>query len=163
MTTRNLGRLPADHWMRRSTISDRHLLDGAVPEAYGASVRPRHGISHSIGSEAVIGALKGFNFLATANSRNIPLDSHVALDPSSDSGLDSGFPHFLSFGGIPLKYQSRCPSRSRRFFGEPLLFYVHPAYFAEVLVDLTRWQTRSTNSNRHAVARDSRYLRASVS
>jgi len=88
---------------------------------------------HSIGSEAVIGALKGFNFLATANSRNIPLDSHVALD--SQFGLRSwtlAFRNFLSFR----RYSAEIPIAMSEvavdvFLENPLLFYVHPAYFAE--------------------------------
>ena len=88
---------------------------------------------HSIGSEAVIGALKGFNFLATANSRNIPLDSHVALDPQF--GLRSwtlAFRNLLSLR----RYSAEIPIATSElavdaFLENPLLFYVHQAYFAE--------------------------------
>lgn len=88
---------------------------------------------HSVGSEAIIGELKGFNFLATANSRDIPLDSHLALAP--DFALRSwtlAFRNFLSFR----RYSAEIPTPASElavdaFLDNPLLFYVHQAYFAE--------------------------------
>jgi hypothetical protein len=88
---------------------------------------------HSIAPPETLGSLKHYNFLATANSRNIPLGSNPPLDP--------GFalrPMTLAFSNFPSlrRYSAEVPlSKSElavnAFLDNPMLFYVHEAYFAE--------------------------------
>jgi hypothetical protein len=88
---------------------------------------------HSIAPSGTLGALKQYNFLATVNSRDIPLGSSSPSDP--------GFslrPITLSFSNFPSfrRYSAEVPvSRSEiavdAFLGNPILFYVHQGYFAD--------------------------------
>jgi hypothetical protein len=88
---------------------------------------------HSIAPSGTLGALKQYNFLATVNSRDIPLGSSPPPDP--------GFslrPITLSFSNFPSlrRYSAEIPvSRSEiavdAFLGNPMLFYVHQGYFAD--------------------------------
>ena len=88
---------------------------------------------HSVAPAETLSALKRYNFLATANSRNISLGS------SPVPGLPFALrPMTLAFGNFPSlrRYSAEFPiSKSAlaadAFLGSPMLFYVHEAYFAE--------------------------------
>lgn len=88
---------------------------------------------HSIAPEATLGELKRHNYLATANSRNVPLGASEPDDPQF--GLR---PTTLAFAGFPTirRYSAEIPIRSAElavnvFLGNPVLFYIHQEYFAE--------------------------------
>jgi hypothetical protein len=90
---------------------------------------------HSIAPEGTLGALKAYNFLATANSTNVPQDAAWPTDLSFALR-----PVTLSFGGFPsISRYSVATSVPKsyiainEFLGNPLLFYGHSEDFAKGL------------------------------
>jgi hypothetical protein len=88
---------------------------------------------HSIAPTETLGSLKKANFLATTNSENIPLESSPPSDPEF-----SLRPMTLSFANFPSlrRYSAEEPVDKSElavnaFLGNPILFYVHEAYFSE--------------------------------
>jgi len=88
---------------------------------------------HSIAPEKTLEALKTYNYLATVNSTNVPLD---AAKPTAVSFALR--PVTLSFAGFPSigRYSVAAPiSKSyiaiNEFLGNPLLFYGHSDDFAK--------------------------------
>jgi hypothetical protein len=88
---------------------------------------------HRIAPAETLGSLKRYNFLATANSRDIPLDS----SPPPDSAFALR-PITVAFANFPSlrRYSAEIPIPKSdlaidAFVGNPMLFYVHQAYFAE--------------------------------
>jgi len=87
---------------------------------------------HSIGPEKTLAALKNYNYLATINSSNVPMD---AVRPSDLSfALRAAT---LSFAGFPSirRYGVQGPIPAgllavNAFLDNPLLFYCHQLYFA---------------------------------
>jgi hypothetical protein len=87
---------------------------------------------HSIAPAETLGALKRSNYVATANSQNIPLGSQAPADPTF--ALQ---PVTLAYANFPSlrRYSAEVaipPSELAvdAFLGNPLLFYVHQEYFA---------------------------------
>ena len=87
---------------------------------------------HSIGTESILEKLKTYNFLATINSTNIPMDrrrpSAVLFDLR---------PVTLSFANFPSisRYPAATPGRKsflaiNEFLDNPLFFYAHHDFFA---------------------------------
>ena len=88
---------------------------------------------HSIAPEATLGALKQYNYWATANSRNIPSDS-----PDPENPQFPLRPTTLAFANFPTirRYSAEIPVSKAEiainaFLGSPVLFYIHQQYFAE--------------------------------
>jgi hypothetical protein len=86
---------------------------------------------HSIGSEKVLEELKAYNFLATINSSNVPMDS-----PRPASLLFALRPVTLGFANFPsiMRYPADMPSpnvfiRINEFLDNPLFFYTHHDFF----------------------------------
>lgn len=87
---------------------------------------------HSIAPTATLGVLKQFNFLATANSRNVPSDASVR--GGHEFALHAATLEFQNFTSLR-RYSDetkRPPSQVaiEAFLGNPLLFYVHHGYFS---------------------------------
>jgi len=111
---------------------------------------------HSIAPEATLAGLKKYNFVATANSQNVPIGAEAPDDLEFD--LRPATLHFANFpslrrysaeGSIP---QSQLAIDA--FLGNPMLFYVHQGFFASginafdetadrvnSLVPDTKWQS----------------------
>jgi hypothetical protein len=88
---------------------------------------------HSIAPAETLVGLKGYNFLATVNSRDVPLGSTPPPDPAFTLR-----PMTLNFGNFPSfrRYSAEIPIPKSEiavsaFLGNPILFYVHEAYFAD--------------------------------
>lgn len=88
---------------------------------------------HSIGPSETLGVLKRDNYLATINSRDVPLDSSNPSNPTFALR-----PFTLSFATFPSlrRYSAeiaiwKSTLALDAFLGNPLLFYVHQAYFAD--------------------------------
>lgn len=88
---------------------------------------------HSIGPTETLVALKRYNYLATVNSQDVPLDSSYPQDPTFALR-----PMTLAFYSFPSlrRYSAEIPIPESTlavdaFLGNPLLFYVHQSYFAE--------------------------------
>ena len=86
---------------------------------------------HSIGSEKVLEELKTYNFLATINSSNVPMDRRR---PSSL--LFALRPVTLGFADFPsiMRYPAAMPApnvfiRINEFLDNPLFFYTHHDFF----------------------------------
>jgi hypothetical protein len=87
---------------------------------------------HSIGTENILEGLKNYNFLATINSSNIPMDR---LRPPSF--LFNLRPVTLSFANFPsiIRYPATMPSPGtflgvNEFLDNPLFLYSHHDFFA---------------------------------
>jgi hypothetical protein len=87
---------------------------------------------HSIGTESILEELKKYNFLATVNSSNVPMDRPK---PSALSLVLR--PVSLSFANFPSisRYSAAVPIPSaflgiNEFLDNPLLFYAHQDFFA---------------------------------
>jgi hypothetical protein len=87
---------------------------------------------HSIGSQELLSTLKAYNFLATVNSSNVPMD---AVRPSDL--LFAFRPVTLSFADYPslMRYSANVRASSsfvavNEFLDNPLLFYAHQNFFA---------------------------------
>ncbi len=88
---------------------------------------------HSIAPEQTLEALKANDYLATINSRNVPMDS---IEPADL--LFALRPVTLLFGNFPsiLRYPAVEPTPSYRiaiqdFLDNPLFYYVHQDFFAK--------------------------------
>jgi hypothetical protein len=87
---------------------------------------------HSISPEATLAVMKRYNFWATANSLNVPMGSEA---PSgAEFALRTATMKFANFPSLR-RYSAEAPGPSSqllvdRFLGNPLLFYVHQAFFA---------------------------------
>jgi hypothetical protein len=87
---------------------------------------------HSIGTESILEELKTYNFLATINSSNVPMDR------SRPSALLFALrPVTLSFADFPSisRYPATMPSPNdflgvNEFLDNPLFFYTHHDFFA---------------------------------
>ncbi len=87
---------------------------------------------HSIGSEQALAVLKRYNFLATANSRNVPSGSNLQPEPEFAMRTTS-----LAFANFPSmrRYSAEAPIPEAQlvvdaFLGNPILFYVHQEFFS---------------------------------
>jgi hypothetical protein len=87
---------------------------------------------HSIGTESILEGLKNYNFLATINSSNVPMDR-----PRPPSLLFTLRPVTLSFANFPsiMRYPASMPSPSaflgiNAFLDNPLFLYSHHDFFA---------------------------------
>jgi hypothetical protein len=88
---------------------------------------------HSIGTESILEELKTYNFLATINSSNVPMDR------SRPSDLPFALrPVTLSFADFPSisRYPANMPSSNgfvaiNEFLDNPLFFYTHHDFFAK--------------------------------
>jgi len=84
---------------------------------------------HGIAPERTLGLLKKYNFLATVNVNNVPLDAREPEDPFFDLRSVT-----LKYGNFP-SFKRYYPERSEfeialdLFLDNPLLFYVHQDYF----------------------------------
>lgn len=87
---------------------------------------------HSICPEATLAALKRYNFLATANSTNVPSD--VAPPADADFSLRTVTEEFANFPTLRrYSAENEIPESQLAidsFLGNPMLFYVHEGYFA---------------------------------
>jgi hypothetical protein len=87
---------------------------------------------HSISPEPTLGDLKRYNFLATANSLNVPSGSSAPTDP--EFGLRtvtlafSNFPSLRRYSAEASMPESQLAIEA--FLGNPILFYVHQGFFA---------------------------------
>lgn len=88
---------------------------------------------HSIAPAETLGALKHYNFLATANSRNVPLGSDTVRElPSALRPMTLAFANFPSVRRYSAEFpMAKSALAVDAFLGNPMLFYVHHAYFAE--------------------------------
>jgi hypothetical protein len=87
---------------------------------------------HSIAPEQTLGALKRYNFEATANSTNVPLGASAPADP--EFALRTATLAFSSFPSLR-RYSDEAPRPESQlaidaFLGNPMLFYVHQGFFA---------------------------------
>lgn len=87
---------------------------------------------HSISPEQTFGALKRYNFWATANSLNVPTGSDAPSDP--EFALRAATLQFANFPSLR-RYSAEAPGPPAQlvvdaFLGNPMLFYVHQAFFA---------------------------------
>ena len=88
---------------------------------------------HSIGTESILEELKTYNFLATINSSNVPMDR------SKPSDLSFALrPVTLSFADFPSisRYPANMPNSNgfvaiNEFLDNPLFFYTHHDFFAK--------------------------------
>ena len=87
---------------------------------------------HSISPEATLRELKRYNFLATANSLNVPSDA--ATPPDADFVLRTASLHFAGFPSLR-RYSAETDIPEPQlaidaFLGNPMLFYAHESYFS---------------------------------
>lgn len=87
---------------------------------------------HSISPEATLRELKRYNFLATANSLNVPSDAATPLD--ADFILRTASLHFADFPSLR-RYSAETDIPEPQlaidaFLGNPMLFYVHESFFS---------------------------------
>jgi len=87
---------------------------------------------HSIGTESILEKLKTYNFLATINFSNVPMDRRRPSTLLFDLR-----PVTLSFANFPSisRYPAAVPSRNgflaiNEFLDNPLFFYTHHDFFA---------------------------------
>ncbi len=87
---------------------------------------------HSISPEATFSALKRTNFLATANSLNVPSDAKAPSDV--EFALRTASLHFANFPSLR-RYSAETDIPKSQlaidaFLGNPMLFYAHESFFA---------------------------------
>jgi hypothetical protein len=87
---------------------------------------------HSISPEPTLADLKRYNFLATANSLNVP--SGVAAPPDAEFALRTATLAFSTFPSLR-RYSAEASIPESQlaieaFLGNPMLFYVHQGFFA---------------------------------
>lgn len=87
---------------------------------------------HSIAPEKTLEALKTYNYLATVNSTNVPMD--ISETPAVSSDLR---PFTVAFAGFPsiIRYSVAAPLPKsflaiNEFLGNPVLLYGHSDFFA---------------------------------
>lgn len=87
---------------------------------------------HSISPQATFAALKHANFLATANSLNVPSDA--AVPAGTEFALRTATLHFATFPSLRRYSAENDIPRPQlaidAFLGNPMLFYVHESFFA---------------------------------
>lgn len=87
---------------------------------------------HSVSPQATFAALKSSNFLATANSLNVPADA--APPASMEFALRTATLNFATFPSLRRYSAENDIPRSQlaidAFLGNPMLFYVHESFFA---------------------------------
>jgi len=87
---------------------------------------------HSISPQATFAALKRANFLATANSLNVPSDATAPA--STEFALRTGTLHFATFPSLRRYSAENDIPRPQlaidAFLGNPMLFYVHESFFS---------------------------------
>ena len=87
---------------------------------------------HSISPQATFAALKHANFLATANSLNVPSDE--VPPPGAEFALRTATLHFATFPSLRrYSAENDIPGPQLAidaFLGNPMLFYVHESFFA---------------------------------
>jgi peptidoglycan/xylan/chitin deacetylase (PgdA/CDA1 family) len=86
---------------------------------------------HSVSPQATFAALKHANFLATANSLNVPSDA--AAPAGAEFALRTATLHFATFPSLR-RYSAendipRPQLATDAFLGNPMLFYVHESFF----------------------------------
>lgn len=87
---------------------------------------------HSIAPEPTLAALKQYNFIATANSQNVPVGAEAPQDFQFE--LRPATLHFADFPSLR-RYSAEAPIPQSElaidaFLGNPMLFYVHQGFFA---------------------------------
>lgn len=87
---------------------------------------------HSIAPEETLEALKTYNYLATVNSTNVPMDVSPATGVSSDfrpvTAVFAGFPSIVRYSveaPLPKSFLA-----VNEFLGNPVLLYGHSDFFA---------------------------------
>jgi hypothetical protein len=87
---------------------------------------------HSVAPESTFAELRRYNYLATANSLNVPSDA--SAPPGADFALRTAT---LGFEGFPslrrYSVEAEIPSAQLAidaFLGNPMLFYAHESFFA---------------------------------
>jgi peptidoglycan/xylan/chitin deacetylase (PgdA/CDA1 family) len=87
---------------------------------------------HSISPETTLSVLKRYNFLATANSLNVPSDAQAPSD--TEFALRTGTMQFANFPSLRrYSAESDIPKSQLAidaFLGNPMLFYAHESFFA---------------------------------
>lgn len=87
---------------------------------------------HSVAPRATFAALKDANFLATANSLNVPSDA--AAPPGAEFALRTVTLDFANFPSLRRYSAENDIPRPQlaidAFLGNPMLFYVHESFFA---------------------------------
>jgi peptidoglycan/xylan/chitin deacetylase (PgdA/CDA1 family) len=87
---------------------------------------------HSVSPQATFFELKRYNFLATANSLNVPSDA--TAPPGAEFALRTASLHFADFPSLR-RYSAETAIPKTQlaidaFLGNPMLFYVHESFFA---------------------------------
>lgn len=87
---------------------------------------------HSVAPTATLALLKQYNFLATANSLNVPSDAATPSD--TEFALRTASLHFADFPSLR-RYSAetdipRPQLAIDAFLGNPMLFYAHESFFA---------------------------------
>ena len=87
---------------------------------------------HEIAPAKTLGLLKKYNFLATSNAGNIPLDSQAPPDELFElRPVTLAFENFASLNRFSAKGRTKVDIAIDLFFGRPLLFYGHHGLFKE--------------------------------
>jgi peptidoglycan/xylan/chitin deacetylase (PgdA/CDA1 family) len=86
---------------------------------------------HSISPETTLSVLKRYNFLATANSLNVPSDAQAP--PDTEFALRTGTLQFANFPSLR-RYSAETDIPKSQlaidaFLGNPMLFYSHESFF----------------------------------
>ena len=87
---------------------------------------------HSMSPEPTLALLKRYNFWATANSLNVPTGAEAP--PDAEFALRTATMKFSNFPSLR-RYSAEAPGPESQlvvdaFLGNPMLFYVHQAFFA---------------------------------
>jgi hypothetical protein len=86
---------------------------------------------HSIAPQGTLEALKTYNYLATVNSSNVPMDSaHPALVPFALRSFTVEFANFASIRRYPVEVPTPANFVAmNEFLDNPLFFYCHHDFF----------------------------------
>lgn len=101
-------------------------------EQTGLNYDPVFIFPHKIAPEQTLGLLKKYNFIATFNGGNIPLESNDPIDPLfyfRSSSLD--FANFSSVNRYDVSNYEEPQITLNLFLGNPILFFEHIILFAE--------------------------------
>jgi peptidoglycan/xylan/chitin deacetylase (PgdA/CDA1 family) len=95
---------------------------------------------HSVSPQSTFAALKHANFLATANSLNVPSDA--AAPAGAEFALHAATLHFATFPSLRRYSAENDIPRPQlaidAFLGNPMLFYVHESFFASGIAAFNR-------------------------
>jgi hypothetical protein len=87
---------------------------------------------HAVAPERTFAVLKRYNFLATANSLNVPLDAAAPSNPEfalrTSTMAFTGFPSLRRYSAEASIPEAQIAVDA--FLGNPMLFYVHQNFFA---------------------------------